>query len=434
MIKKYFLHVISFIFMLLLSQNNYAWWSIEPLNGNSSHRNITNKALNDSTLNEYPDLVGYKDKIIEWSTLAENDQNAHGRKYENQYGVTAIDFNGGPYPWWWDRPETNDGVLVKYKKHRFINNLANDDYAAYYYLAMMCHLIEDQAVPAHVANIKHGYVVVPADLGDNFEVNASDESPLSTVVVVPVIKVDPDLSNLVKRYYYYENTNKTDITGLIPLTQSYLPFWKSPTKVGNPNYWLENSDTTNKYTGVMFYANWGKYGGLDFINEPKDIYDEGDDDQDIIQTQYAQAVNYICGFLQTVSKKLPPIVSGLTLTKKTIISNDSTPIKFTVDENRQPYIWLKMTVDGKAIKDISGIVYNGKGDAYSSLNTNSDSTGLPWAASYAIPWTGLLEDTTYPADGQYRLVVMVQDYDSNWSDSTYDSFFFFFNPPEVSNV
>ena len=138
---------LSYILFLILifPMTTKAWWSLDAL-GLSTHRKISEKAvtlLNNTT--DYPDIRRFGNKIINATTGPTNDANAHGKIKDVEMGYTGRDdagkFDGGPFKKW------KDFSQKKYKKSKFISG----EYPAYYYIGLMAHLTQDQAVPAHAA-------------------------------------------------------------------------------------------------------------------------------------------------------------------------------------------------------------------------------------------------------------------------------------------
>lgn len=230
---------------------------------------------------------------------------------------------------------------------------------------------------------------------DNLEKAADGKSPQGGEAIEKPEKV--------YYYYYYDSVNQKT-HGSIYITQNKLANWKLSNQT---NYWLENDST--KYTGEKYDSIWGKYGG----DNGKDIYDVDKDIQDIITEQFYQAVSYMAGFFQTVSKRIGPLVGSLNLNNSDFISGQKVLIGFLVDENRKPNVKVKITVDNKAIKTASKVW---DGTTEDRLGWNPDLTQLPYQSAFQVSWTGLLSDGTYPSNGQHILAVQVQDADDNFSE------------------
>ncbi len=183
------------LFQVLVAPECYAWWAA-PGGGrvNSTHWKLGASALDlvkaiQVSDDKCPDIERFgmwsvdwtgleKFGIVPWMSGGTDDPNAHGKRYEDEFNVTAGEYNGGPIKVWWGTETKhlnypNDGVLKQYKAF----NIADGDYSAYYYMAMMGHLVADQAAPVHAANIRHDspaylWPLHPLTYGDNLERDA----------------------------------------------------------------------------------------------------------------------------------------------------------------------------------------------------------------------------------------------------------------------
>jgi len=206
-----------------------AWWSMNQRGPTvPTHLQIGQAALDYISEEEYPDLKQMRSGIVggidDWMSGKNDDRNAHGYKYETEYQGDAGRFDGGPVDRWWANPDYPvDGVLAQYKAFNFDRR----DYSAYYYLAMMAHLVGDQAVPAHAANIYHLQPLVDLlldeDYGDNLENGADRTAPQA--YTGPLLKIDETSTKYDPTYYYH---NKTASKGSLDLTQSNLAQWRNP--------------------------------------------------------------------------------------------------------------------------------------------------------------------------------------------------------------
>lgn len=144
------------LLIVALQGNSLAWWSLELLGykGLDTHRKITTAVTakyEDGS--EYADIKKFSSVITEGTSTQDNDAKAHGKKLADDpndllnYPLAneAERFDGGPYELWYKRG------LERYKSGQFSGGTDS----AYYYFALMAHLVEDQAVPAHAANIFH---------------------------------------------------------------------------------------------------------------------------------------------------------------------------------------------------------------------------------------------------------------------------------------
>jgi hypothetical protein len=124
-----------------------AWKSALP----STHRPITVEAISllQGSGEDYQDITRFQTDIADWSSGILDDGAAHGAYSDDGwtgYGWSeAVKYNGGPFDRWW--------VILQDRYSTFAFN--NGDRSAYYYAGLMAHLIEDQAVPPHAANVSH---------------------------------------------------------------------------------------------------------------------------------------------------------------------------------------------------------------------------------------------------------------------------------------
>lgn len=208
-------HLIVFIaFLLLFSQSGYAWWSAwvpDP----STHREITTSAVNSLPEDKYKDIHRFSGTIIGATSGPTDDANAHGKILEGdtEYPLAgeAGKFNGGPFLLW----EKRAGDALK-------ENILTSGQGAYYYVGLMAHLVQDQAVPAHAANIYHAsaFLGVPTN-PDDLESFMAGRAPTDFAALF--LDIAPDA-------YYYSKENPED--SLIKQTQSKLSKWVYPNTGG----------------------------------------------------------------------------------------------------------------------------------------------------------------------------------------------------------
>ena len=111
-----------------------AWWSISLYNAEedpenrSTHLQLGQGALNGISDLDYPDLKQMNSGIGEgwggiqdWMSGPNDDENAHGKKYEAEYQAEAKRFNGGPIArlWGTDTNHPTAGVLNQYEAFKF---------------------------------------------------------------------------------------------------------------------------------------------------------------------------------------------------------------------------------------------------------------------------------------------------------------------------
>jgi len=370
-----------------------AWWSVPYVNfklENSTHYLLTSDAR---TLagSDYPDVtVKFGGAISNWTSGGTDDARAHNQDSETLQTLNKL-LNGGPIADWWRKAK------IKYSQDR---NFNSGDWSAYYYVALMMHLIEDQAVPAHAYNIKHG------SLGymDNLEQLAnSNYNPNITGIVTAISPI----SN------YDDSITATRARTLSNDPNSY---WKA--------YWQYGTTCP----GVIGYNS--VYGGPPITAEgtensgyygcPSDVFPAlwitaGDNERNLTKDLLGQAVGYTAGALIYVSKNLPPLVQDLDITP----SADAVPvidtqygnhISFHVQENRTQNVKLFITVDSPTGEPIISPEY-GSGKA----EPLSPGSVLPWEKTFTITWDGKLASGAYATNGEHTLYVRVQDDDGNFS-------------------
>lgn len=172
-----------FLLTVAIQGNSHAWWSLELVGyrGLDTHRKITNAVTaKHEDGSEYADIKKFSSVITEGASTQGNDEKAHGKLLAGDTTYPLADlaarFDGGPYELWYKRG------LDRYKNGQFSGGTDS----AYFYFALMTHLVEDQAVPAHAANIFHAktindarYLPLPLIGGiptnpDDLEARASD--------------------------------------------------------------------------------------------------------------------------------------------------------------------------------------------------------------------------------------------------------------------
>jgi len=436
-----------------------AWWSISLYNteedpdNRTTHLQIGQEALNTISELEYPDLKqmrsGIAGGIEDWMSGPTDDERAHGKKYQADAG----EFNGGPIDRWWRNSKyPDDGVLPQYKVFIFDRS----DYSAYYYLAMMAHLVGDQAVPAHAANINHVQPWQPweewpgaldPDYGDNLENGADWTVPAH--YTGQLLRIEETEDDYDPTFYYFD---PVDHQGSLDLTQRNLKEWKyqipsQPEK----QYWNPPSNPLRLYQGQAFNigTEWGHYGtNADGVEQDTYQYDRDMDTQKILRDQFTQAIQYTAGVLCAASRKLPPLVRDFALggpvsTIPVLIDKQhGTDITFKIMENRTQTVKIRLiTININTSKEYFIVASDQtatdqKWDwaprplvAYERdpLNPNLGHT-LPWERSFTLPaWKGVV----VPVDpqngtgavslpkGTYALKIFVKDSDGNELNEVY---------------
>lgn len=402
--------------VVLQGSSAFGWWSAYTGTVDSTHFKIAQQAylmIGD----DYPDIITYRDRgpgleggLEGWMSGPTDDVNAHGKKYEMEYNVEAQDFNGGPILAWWgnDPSYPEDGVLVKYKQFNF----SDGEYSAYYYLALMAHIISDHGVPAHAANVFHNQPYQPTNFeetyGDNLEsyaywVNFPEDS--YTINELPG-NYPPD---------YYLNTD----SGAISVTKKKLERWVDPDN--HTPYWVPSQN----YIGQMFESNWGHYG-LATSEGFQDTYSSVKDKYGIIPEQLDQSVSLISGFLRTASRALPPLVKDLSITTQDDEPQFAGTIAFELLENRTSQV----TVNIRAVSTQEGgdtYVVSAGGQTWKDVAVDlTRGEDLPWGIDRTLTWSGAgwSEKTgkfVYLPNGEYWLKLEVQDGDGNEVNAVYST-------------
>ncbi len=129
---------ILILFFLIFPFTVYAWDSM----GDENHRTITNDAINDLGISNYPDLDKYRgmyggNGVVEGSAT----ESSHSGQWE------------GPYT------QLEDDAYNAYESFEFRN--------AYDSFGLFLHLRQDIFVPAHIKKCAHG--IFGYRLSDNFE-------------------------------------------------------------------------------------------------------------------------------------------------------------------------------------------------------------------------------------------------------------------------
>jgi len=373
-LKKAILTLAVLLFVYVSSAS--AWWSETAAQVfNSTHRNLTGSARGLLNNADYPDIEKYGSDISNWTSGGTDDIRAHNPDSEN-VPVSALDplLNRGPIDVWWKRAQ------IKYKEDR---NFNSGDWSAYYYVALMMHLIEDQAVPAHAYNIKHG----SAGYMDNLEQLANFNYNPNPSGVVPA--ADP-LSN------YNALNMYTLVRTLFNDPNSYWrAYWQYGVTCANA------ADYTSVYGGPPIETEGQESSG--YYGCPNDVFPTswwvtaGINEKNLTKELLGQAVGYTAGGLIAVSQNLPPLTKDLAIDGATsgtpkINTEKGSTITFDLYENRQPDVYVLITVDsqdGKAIMDAD----NNASVSYLQWDLK-EGKKLPYERPFTAKWKGKLADGT----------------------------------------
>ena len=380
--------------ILFVAPEAWSWWSVPANFSGSTHYRITKSAEGLIDSSNYPDVVAkFGTDISNWTSGTSDDAAAHGG--------TAIP-NGGRIDIWWARAQEEYQAF----------NFNSGDRSAYYFVANMMHLIEDQGVPAHAFNIKHGGV----GYMDNMEQLVNYTYSPASVGINPTS--DP-IAN-----YDVGNFDTLDLT-----SDSYWrAYWKT-----SPPYHIHVGGAQYDFNGV--------YGGP--TNSVPDQYDPnlylpldvfpsfswtaGTAEQTLATYVTGVAISNTAGALMAVSESLPPLTRNLAIAGASsgipvVDTEQGSSITFNLYENRQPDVYIVATVDSA-----DGSVI------FAEVRELGSGTQLPYEESYAATWNGKLADGSSLSAGQHTLFVQVWDHDGNPSP-VYTMDFKINTPPQVSST
>ena len=366
-----------------------------------------------------PDIVKFSRQFIGnssgyWAEIA-----AHGGP--NAFDPLVLTRDGGPFDDWIDQ------IVSDYK--------SGDFQKTYTEVGSLVHLAEDQNVPAHAANISHGF-----PWPDNFEVQADDSgAPIfagwytSGAIATPTISQMPEL---LISYEGLVSTNRglNTSTYLIPGTTS--------------SYWVNGAGS---YVGLIDVGTDGSYGGFSLsCSDPntctvfwgQDVFDDSADtlSPHIVLRQATSARSYTAGLLNAISGRLPPFASQLTIggaglggAPPVINAQSGTDVSFFVTENRTQDMTATVSVQetgDRILTDAASIGLDGQicgqpnGQTWNQnhftlcTTDSSDLTQLPLAAQLHLTWKGTVAGGGSLKDGTYTLCVTVTDGDNNTFPNT----------------
>ncbi len=289
-------------------QNDSRWWSVDFFG--SAHKAIMTAALKFVDGGECPDISRAQGILLPGA----NDESGHLDK-------TA---DGGPIKdiWFGNTPFSKGGVMSNYEHFKF-----NEAYAR---LGTVCHLTQDQAVPTHAANIKHG-------TGDSFEGYASDGNKVKIAASRDAGGMEP--------YAYYQDLQDD--------TRSHLPGWKNPA-TGKP-YWEADAGAPPLGQDATF-GPWGHYGGGSDTYSTR-IQDNGTEgggnnnqqvtaSPEIRVRQLAIAGAYTVAVLRSASKRLPPLVENLSV----VVEGRTASVRFTALDNRSRSLKYDLVVSRDGVQ------------------------------------------------------------------------------------
>lgn len=295
------------------------WWSVLS----SAHKAIATAALKTVDGGAFPDIVRFSAILIKNSS--------------NETGHPDPSANGGKVKeiWFGTAPEKEGGVLPNYEQFKFE--------LAYLKLGIICHLTQDQSVPTHAANVNH-YT------NDSFEGYSVDGNKVE-IKAISDAKGNPLFSDALEPYEYYQAVQDD--------TRRNLDSWVNPAN-GKP-YWLPAPGAPPLGEDAT-YGPWGKYGaGGDYAARPAYSSEGGDNSlvsasPEIRTRQLSVAGLATVKVLMAASKKLPPLVSGLTLSASAVSAEEELVMSFTAIDNRSRKVSFKVFIykDGERLGAIKG--------------------------------------------------------------------------------
>lgn len=297
------------------TQTSSKWWS-SSLFGNV-HKKICKKAYEFIDSKEYPDLIYYKSRIVDGCADEEGHRNPDsngGDVKDLWFGTKDIhqDTNGS---------ERVIGVIFHYEVLNW-----ND---AYENIGTIVHLTQDQASPAHAANIKHSYF-------DQFERFYESDNEIK------ITRIDVDVPNSLKPWEYYFFVQKN--------TRNKLKEWFDPDN-GVP-YWEEspNALPLDKDNTLGAYGRYG--GGSDHFSKSvcSDSYDghyectNQPKSPKIRERQITLSILATEKLLKSASKNLPPVIKDFKISKGfvefTVYDNRCRKISYFTDDGKRGIIEL----------------------------------------------------------------------------------------------
>lgn len=331
---------IGFIIFLFSASNATAWWSAVVYN-ESTHHKLSDSALAKIDSASYPDIIKFKAAISNWTSGPSDDANAHdGTAIPNDGSVKIL--------WRWSQEQ--------YMKFNFAtggpSTYTAQNGSAYYYIANIAHLVEDQAVPAHVYNIRHGGVM-PKDHMEELVYNyAYNPTDVNTVVATDDTWnyeamwniTDYNISDPSWRYYWMTLSEAI-------FQPSYSVFLTSDIYPDGKTYWF-----SGVYGGDLL-TTYDQYTYADMF--PVFWVSADSAEKDITGYLLGQAAAHTAGALMKMSETLPPLtkelsIDGSTNSAPAIDTTSGSNITFNLYENRQPDVYVNITVDspdGQAIVD-----------------------------------------------------------------------------------
>ena len=289
-------------------------------------------------------------------------------------GHPSLFANGGDTKKLWER------ALKDYK--------ALDFQIAYEDIGLICHLTQDQAVPAHAANINH--VIT---FGDKFESAVKKNLSLFDKVKA---KAEAMLMKDMQPYEYYQ--------ALQDDTRSHLEEWVNP-QTGKM-YWPPSADARAGQDSTR--SSWSHY------SDDKDTYDKNVSPQ-IIQTQTVKAAAYTEGVLKAAARLLPPVAGSLSALRTEDKNGAPVDFRLNIYDNRLGDVKIKIE------RPLYGLVWQEEASLYTSAQTVPSVTfsmQLP-ALANAVKGKDIIVVTLTDKDGNVSRSEVKVRYESPYDPSNY---------------
>lgn len=368
--------------VMAFSSSAFAWGSLGIL-GSSTHTKIAAKALSQLDAGAYPDMDLRGEQIKNGST--------------SEAGHEKIHNGGGKLKDWWDGADGRDtlkgGVLPNYTKL--------DIQDAYLNIGRMCHLTQDQAVPAHAAHIPHSIVLnLPPDGVEKYTGKNHDFGPLPEVA--------PD-----KQPYEYYQVLQDE-------TKSHFAEWVSPV-TGKP-FWAAVSDNLRQQDATL--GPLGAYGGGadTFLQSAEnDARQPGAPSaREIAARQLGMAAGYTKALIESASRRLPPLVAGFSVYPNVAAPGAKVQFAFTALENRTRHLKYAVTLTprgGEPRTVLAGDLGLDKPrPAFNSGGDNPPPAPRPEELLFNkrvnLDWAAVLDGRPLP-EGVYTVQVQLTDDDGN---------------------
>lgn len=364
-------------------ENTTKWHSLFG----STHRKLAKEAMKRIDKNVYPDIERMADQLREGAYSESGHQNFWK------------DNGGFPKDLWGKGDKKNSGgVLGNYEAFK--------TQEAYKNIGRICHLTQDQAVPAHAANIQHL-------TSEGMEAWADWDFQLGQVP-----EIDPS-----KQPYEYYQDQQDD-------TRSRLSTWVNPV-TGVP-YWV--APMTAKSGEDVTMGTRGAYGG------GKDTYSEWIDDNnnnfegnsnnrklvtkmpEICSERLGTSVGYTKAVMIAASNRLPPLVKDIKVVPNVVLPGGKADIFFTAMDNKSRSVKYTITITGPAGTETltEGEIPLNKPMPISYNNNNYSNNNQPETTAENFmfyrgnkaAWNGTIGGKPL-AEGAYTIEVQLTDEDGN---------------------